>query len=118
MAIVFAFMPLATGTMDSELRQLLAQVTDADKAAFARLYGPDRGDSPQPGHRAAATSGGEAVGGIVRTPRIPGLPVARPRSACGAVGRAEATQRLFATSAGRTTANGPAGLSPRLHARG
>jgi RNA polymerase sigma-70 factor (ECF subfamily) len=31
-------MPLAAGIMDSELRQLLAQVAEADKAAFARLY--------------------------------------------------------------------------------
>src|SRR5262245_1127303 len=38
MVIVFTFMPLVTGIMDSELRQLLAQVAEADKAAFARLY--------------------------------------------------------------------------------
>src|ERR1043165_5341949 len=38
MAIVLTFMPFAAGIMDSELRQLLAQVAEADKAAFARLY--------------------------------------------------------------------------------
>jgi RNA polymerase sigma-70 factor (ECF subfamily) len=38
MAIVLTFMPCAAGIMDSELRQLLARVAEADKAAFARLY--------------------------------------------------------------------------------
>jgi RNA polymerase sigma-70 factor, ECF subfamily len=38
MAIVLTFMPIAVGIMDSELRQLLAQVAEADKAAFGRLY--------------------------------------------------------------------------------
>jgi RNA polymerase sigma-70 factor (ECF subfamily) len=38
MAIVMTFMPFAAGIMDSELRQLLARVAEADKAAFARLY--------------------------------------------------------------------------------
>lgn len=38
MAIVLTLMPIAAGIMDSELRQLLAQVADADRAAFARLY--------------------------------------------------------------------------------
>jgi RNA polymerase sigma-70 factor (ECF subfamily) len=38
MAIVLTFMPFAAGIMDSELRQLLARVAEADKAAFARLY--------------------------------------------------------------------------------
>lgn len=38
MVIVMTFMPFAAGIMDSELRQLLAQVAEADRAAFARLY--------------------------------------------------------------------------------
>ncbi len=38
MAIVLTFMPIAVGIMDSELRQLLAQVAEADRAAFGRLY--------------------------------------------------------------------------------
>jgi RNA polymerase sigma-70 factor, ECF subfamily len=38
MAIVLTFMTFAAGIMDSELRQLLAQVAQADRAAFARLY--------------------------------------------------------------------------------
>jgi RNA polymerase sigma-70 factor, ECF subfamily len=38
MAIVLTFMPFAVGIMDSELRQLLAQVAQSDRAAFARLY--------------------------------------------------------------------------------
>lgn len=38
MVIVLTFMPFAAGIMDSELRQLLAQVAEADRAAFARLY--------------------------------------------------------------------------------
>jgi len=38
MAIVLSFMPIAVGIMDSELRQLLAHVAEADKAAFGRLY--------------------------------------------------------------------------------
>ena len=38
MAIVLTLMTFAVGIMDSELRQLLAQVAEADRAAFARLY--------------------------------------------------------------------------------
>lgn len=38
MAIVLTFMPFAVGTMDSELRELLARVAEADRTAFARLY--------------------------------------------------------------------------------
>jgi len=38
MAIVLNFMPFAVGIMDSELRQLLAQVAQGDRTAFARLY--------------------------------------------------------------------------------
>jgi RNA polymerase sigma-70 factor (ECF subfamily) len=38
MVIVLTFMPFAAGIMDSELRQLLAQVAEADRAAFAQLY--------------------------------------------------------------------------------
>lgn len=36
--MVLTFMPFAVGIMDSELRQLLAKVAEADKTAFARLY--------------------------------------------------------------------------------
>jgi RNA polymerase sigma-70 factor (ECF subfamily) len=38
MVMVLTFMPFAAGIMDSELRQLLAQVAETDRAAFARLY--------------------------------------------------------------------------------
>jgi RNA polymerase sigma-70 factor (ECF subfamily) len=38
MAIVLTFMPFAVGIMDSELRQLLAQVAQGDRSAFARVY--------------------------------------------------------------------------------
>lgn len=38
MTIILTFMPVAVGIMDSELRQLLTQVTQGDRAAFARLY--------------------------------------------------------------------------------
>lgn len=38
MVIVLTFMPFAAGIMDSELRQLLAQVAEADRSAFAQLY--------------------------------------------------------------------------------
>src|SRR5262245_53349133 len=38
MTILITFMPLAAGTMDSDLRQLLAQVAKGDRVAFARLY--------------------------------------------------------------------------------
>ena len=38
MAIVLTLMPIAAGIMDSELKSLLAQVAEADRAAFARLY--------------------------------------------------------------------------------
>jgi RNA polymerase sigma-70 factor, ECF subfamily len=38
MAIVLTLMTFAAGIMDSELRQLLAKVAEADRAAFARLY--------------------------------------------------------------------------------
>jgi RNA polymerase sigma-70 factor (ECF subfamily) len=36
--MVLTFMPFAVGIMDSELRQLLAQVAEGDRTAFARLY--------------------------------------------------------------------------------
>ena len=36
--MVLTFMPFAVGIMDSELRQLLARVAEADRTAFARLY--------------------------------------------------------------------------------
>jgi RNA polymerase sigma-70 factor (ECF subfamily) len=36
--MVLTFMPFAVGIMDSELRQLLAQVAEGDSTAFARLY--------------------------------------------------------------------------------
>jgi RNA polymerase sigma-70 factor (ECF subfamily) len=36
--MVLTFMPFAVGIMDSELRQLLAKVAEADRTAFARLY--------------------------------------------------------------------------------
>ena len=38
MAIVLTFMPFAVGIMDSELRQLLAQVSQGDRTAFGRVY--------------------------------------------------------------------------------
>lgn len=38
MTIILTFMPVAVGIMDSELRQLLTQVAQGDRAAFARLY--------------------------------------------------------------------------------
>ncbi len=36
--MVMTFMPFAVGIMDSELRQLLAQVAQGDRTAFARVY--------------------------------------------------------------------------------
>lgn len=36
--MVLTFMPFAVGIMDSELRQLLAQVAQGDRTAFARVY--------------------------------------------------------------------------------
>lgn len=38
MTIVLSYMPFAVGIMDSDLRPLLAQVAQGDRAAFARLY--------------------------------------------------------------------------------
>jgi len=38
MTILITFMPLAAGMMDSDLRQVLAQVAQGDRAAFGRLY--------------------------------------------------------------------------------
>lgn len=38
MTIMLTFMPVAVGIMDSELRQLLTQVAQGDRVAFARLY--------------------------------------------------------------------------------